>query len=284
MKRALLFASLILLCGLSPLRAQTITSVTGTILDPEALPYASGTVTATLVGAASGVSPILTATGASVLSPSTAQMDNGGKFSLGLVANGSITPASTTYSFRFCAPALQPPLASTNQSCFSITGVTVAGSSQDISTTANASAVSLVRHWIPTRVYATAGTAGVASITATTMTTAPTIPASGRLYNLSGYVTQTVLGASCAGNSTVVLNLIYQDPNAAAPQTQAIGTFTVTTNGTLGIVPLTANAYAGAITFVAKAGTVVQFSTTYTAGGSCSPAPTVQVFPVLELM
>lgn len=109
------------------------------------------------------------------------------------------------------------------------------------------------------------------------------IPAAGTHYLFTGYVTQTVLGASCAGNTTVVLNAIFQDPNAASAQTQAIATFTVTTNGTLGIVPITANTYAGQFSFVAKAGTVVQCSTTLTAGGSCSPTPTVQVFPILEI-
>jgi hypothetical protein len=34
---------------------------------------------------------------------------------------------------------------------------------------------------------------------------------------------------------------------------------------------------------VAKASTAVQFSTTFTPGGSCAPAPTVQLFPTLTL-
>jgi hypothetical protein len=105
----------------------------------------------------------------------------------------------------------------------------------------------------------------------------------GTTYTFSGYVTETIVGTSCANTSTVVLNAIFQDPNAAGAQTTPIGTFTITTNGTLGIVPLTANAYAGKITFVAKPSTNVQYSTTKTDDGACSPAATVQVFPILEL-
>jgi hypothetical protein len=275
---------LIVLCFLSfPAHSQTITAVTGTIMDPQGLPYGDGTVTATLVGTSGGASPTVTATGAPILAPSTAATDRTGLFNMGLIANASITPASTTYTFRFCARPTPAPFASTTQSCFTITGVTITGSSQDLSATANASAVSLAQTWNPSRIFATLPAAGVASLSATTMTTAPAIPASGTSYTFTGYVTQTVLGMSCAGNTTIVLNVIYQDPNAASPQTQAIATFTVTTNGTLGIVPLTANVYAGDFSFIAKAGTAVQYSTTYTAGGSCSPAPAVQVFPKLEL-
>lgn len=280
-----LFCSALLLalclCG-SVAHSQTITAVTGTILDPQGIPYAGGTVTATLIGTSGGATPTVTATGAPVVGTPVASMNGSGVFNMGLIANGSITPASTTYTFRFCAPAIQGPLAGITQSCFTITGVTIAGASQDLSATANASSVSLAQTWNPSRIFNTLPAAGTASLSATTMTTAPAIPATGTRYVLGGYISQTVLGTSCAGNTTIVLNAIFQDPNAAAPQTTAIATFTVTTNGTLGIVPITANAYGGAIAFVAKPSTVVQYSTTYSLGGSCSPGPTVQVFPVLE--
>jgi len=115
------------------------------------------------------------------------------------------------------------------------------------------------------------------------MATAPTIPTVGTTYRFAAYVSQTVLGSGCAGNSTIAVNVITQDPNAASAQTTAAATFTVTTNGTLGVVPITTELQ-NPFTFRAKAGTVVQFSTTYTPGGSCSPAPTVQIYPVLEQM
>jgi hypothetical protein len=129
--------------------------------------------------------------------------------------------------------------------------------------------------------YYSPSSATTSSIGATTMVTVDAGgSSSANTYQFSAYVDQTVLGASCSGNSTVVVNVIFQDPNAASAQTQAIGTFTITTNGTLGIVPLTTPP--GVLLIRAKTATNVQYSTTYTPGGSCSPAPTYQVYPILE--
>lgn len=282
-----------ILCGLAFLAlclcasvasAQTITTVTGTITDPQGISFAGGQVTIIVVSPSAGVSPTVTATGVPLLQPQVVQLSSSGSFSVGVVANASISPASTTYTIRACPAALAPPIGSSTQNCITATGVTISGASQDVSATLNAlSTNSLAQQWNPSRIFNTAPAAGTSSLSATTMVTAPAIPATGTRYNLSTYITQTVLGASCAGNTTIVVNLIYQDPNAASAQTNPIATYTVTTNGTLGIVPLTANVYSGSQSFVAKAGTVVQYSTTYTPGGSCSPAPAVQFFPVLEL-
>ena len=126
--------------------------------------------------------------------------------------------------------------------------------------------------------YFTPSAATTASIGATPMVTVDGAPAN--IYRLSAYLTQTVLGASCAGNSTIVVNAIHQDTSAASLQTQAIGTWTVTTNGTLGIIPLTT--FPGMLVFLGKNGTLVEYSTTFSAGGACSPAPTYQVYPILE--
>lgn len=268
--------------------AQTITAVTGTVIDPQGLPFANGSVTPVIVGPGTGVSLTVTATGAPVFNPPSVATSSTGSFSMNLIANGSISPSSSTYTFVVCSPAYisqnDITTLSGNGLCFTVTGITISGASQDISATLNASAFSLARQWNSSRLYSTAPAAGTASIGATTMlASVPAIPATGTRYSFTSYITQTVLGASCAGNSTIVVNAIFQDPNAASAQTTAIATYTVTTNGTLGIVPLTANNYGGAITFVAKPGTAIQFSTTFTPGGSCSPAPTVQLFPVLEL-
>jgi hypothetical protein len=268
----------------SPAAAQTITSVTGTILDPNNVPYAGATVVVTLQAPSGGASPTVTASGTPVIMPVNIVTSSTGSIpTLNLIANASITPASTTYSFRFCAPVVPPPIG-TGNSCFTITGVTIAGASQDLSVTANAASLPLVQVSNQSRLFNTLPAAGTASIGATTMVAAvPAIPATGTHYVFSVYATQTVLGTSCAGNTTIAINAIVQDPNAAAPQTTAMATFTVTTNGTLGIIPLTASVYGGNMPFLAKAGSVVQYSTTFTPGGSCAPAPTVQVVPTLEL-
>jgi hypothetical protein len=284
MRRKIFFALLILIAFLAPIatHAQTITTVSGKVIDPGGLEYANGQLTITLVGVSGGASPTVTATGSPVIPSQTVNLDSSAQFSVGLVANGSITPASTTYSFRVCGLGVPFPVGATTQSCFSVTGVTISGATQSLSATLNAASVRQVRTWEPGRVFFTLPTAGTSSISATTMdAVVPSTPATWLPYTFQAYISQTVLGASCAGNSTITVNLIYQDVNAAAPQTQAIGTYTVTTNGTLGIVPLTSNAYAGRITFTAAPASAIQYSTTYSAGGSCSPAPAVQIYPVL---
>jgi hypothetical protein len=284
MRRKIFFALLLLAAVLAPIatHAQTITTASAKVLDPAGLEYANGQLTISLVPPSGGVSPYVTATGSPIILSQTVNLDNNASFSVGLVANGSITPASTTYTFRVCGIAIPFPIGANTQSCFTVTGITISGSTQSISANLNSASVRLARTWAPERVFFTLPAAGTSSISATTMDAAvPSTPATGIPYTFEAYISQTVLGASCAGNSTITVNLIYQDVNAAAPQTQAIGTYTVTTNGTLGIVPLTSNAYAGRITITSAPASVVQYSTTYSAGGSCSPAPAVQVFPVL---
>jgi hypothetical protein len=285
MRKKILISLFFLASCLVPLSssAQTITTVTGTIQDPQGIAFEGGQVTINVVSPSGGVTPTVTATGVPLIAPLVVSLSPTGTFSVGVVANASISPASTTYTIRACPVAVQPPIGSSTQNCATITGQTISGASQDVSALLTAAASSLVQTWNPSRIFNTIPASGTASLGPTTMVTAPTIPATGTRYNFSSYITQTVLGTSCAGNTTIVLNVIFQDPNAAAPQTTAIATYTVTTNGTLGIVPLTANVYSGGISFVAKAGTVVQYSTTFTPGGSCAPAPTVQFFPVLEL-
>jgi hypothetical protein len=81
----------------------------------------------------------------------------------------------------------------------------------------------------------------------------------------------------------VLAGMLFFAPPSWAQFTSVSATYTVSTNGTLGIVPMTANVYAGQFSLQAKAGTVMQYSTTYSPGGSCFPVPTVQVFPILEL-
>lgn len=127
-------------------------------------------------------------------------------------------------------------------------------------------------------VYTTASGSVSASIGST-----PMLVTSGSAQTLrfGGYITQTVLGTGCVSNTTIVLNIIFKDPNAVANQTQAIATFTVTNNGTLGIVPMTTNTQFPIYVRTAATQTT-SYSTTYTAGGSCAPAPSYQFFPMLE--
>ena len=288
----------LLLCMVSVLTAQVQNGqFTGTVTDPNGTPFYSGKLTISFVNT-SGAQALL---GGNPLAQTTfsAALDTAGSFSIsGIPRNDQIGNATgTQWNFQVTAKD--------GGSGFN-SSITINSASQSVSTTLNAAAVRITFPPGETNqppcapgqtvvgvglvlgcgggvstIYNTAPAAGTASITATTMATAPAQPAATN-YLFSAYITQTVLGSSCAGNTTVVINAIFQDPNAASAQTQAIGTFTVTTNGTLGIVPLTTTP--GLLMIRAKAGTVVQFSTTYSIGGSCSPGPTVQVFPNLAMV
>ena len=137
----------------------------------------------------------------------------------------------------------------------------------------------------PCIVYSTASASTNANINATTMATAG---GSGNTYRFGWYFTNTVLGTSCTGNSTVQVNLIWQDPSEAAPGTSPVENALVigsgTFNGVLGPIPTHAN-YINSFNTApirAAAGTAVQYSVTFVAGANCAPAPKYQVFPVLE--
>ena len=292
MKRIFFVSAALLLLLMIPglLSAQTLTTVTATVLDPNGIAYANGTVTFTLVNA-SGV-PSFASTpqiGGSNISGFVGPvgLSATGVLSVNLPCNSAgggctvITPAGTQWIPTVCASPAQLPIG-TGQGCFTTAGITITGATQDISATLNASALNLAQKVSIARIYNTTPAAGTASIGATTMVTAPAQPAAGTHYQFRSYATQTVLGTSCTTNTTVVVNVIFQDPNAAGPQTVVLGTFSVTNNGTLGIVPVTSGD--SDVSIVAKPGTVVQFSTTYTAGANCAPAPTVQVFPNLIVL
>lgn len=95
-----------------------------------------------------------------------------------------------------------------------------------------------------------------------------------KLYHFDWEVSLTVVGASCTGSTTVVVNAVLTDPNTSSPQTIALGTITIASlgNGTLGYVA------DGSESFYVKTGTALQYSTTsYTAGSGCGTNPTYQV-------
>ncbi len=137
----------------------------------------------------------------------------------------------------------------------------------------------------PCVVYSTVSASTNIGIAATTMATAG---AGGNTYRLSAYFDQTVLGVACTGNSTINFHLLFTDPNAAASVDDILAgseiqtglyasNFVITTNGAVG-------RDIGSISIVirAKASTVVQYRTAYSTGAGCAPAPSYQVYPILE--
>jgi hypothetical protein len=147
-------------------------------------------------------------------------------------------------------------------------GLLTAGSNITLTSTAYGTSIAT------SSAYNTAHAAGTSSISATTMITSAAATA---LYEFNFYIDETVAGTSCVGNTTVAVNAIWTDPNASTATTLTVGTFTISTNGTVG------NSLAGSpVQIAAKASTAIQFSTTYTAGTGCSSSPTVQLYPALR--
>lgn len=132
----------LLLCLLlaMPALAQN-TSVTGTVTDPNGLPYAGGTVMPQLI-LLGGASP--TVNGFFYIPPtSPSGLNSAGAFSVTLPANASISPAGSQWKFTVCSGAGSiQPAGGKGSVCFSVT-VTISGSSQDLSTTLQAAAPAL---------------------------------------------------------------------------------------------------------------------------------------------
>jgi hypothetical protein len=146
---------------------------------------------------------------------------------------------------------------------------------------------STVNGGVPALRYKTALTTGNSSIGATTILTSPSASTG---YRISFYTLQIAAGTSCVAASTIVANVIFTDPAAAGSATQEVAAWSIATNGTANTpVPLGSGTLGGvsvvsptSFVFQQKASTVIQVSSTYTAGTSCSPAPTVSILPVLE--
>jgi hypothetical protein len=134
MKRfSVLLCVLCVLCGGA--FAQTITAVSGQVLDPNGVPYVNCTVLPQFVNVSGGATPTVTANGGPVIPPtSPVNCDSTANFSVSVIANGSVTPASTTWKFLICsAPGTSyPDPGSLGPKCFTTAGITITGSTQNI--------------------------------------------------------------------------------------------------------------------------------------------------------
>jgi hypothetical protein len=119
------------------------TLVTGTVVDPNTLPYANATILSVLV-LPGNVSPTLN--GQSYLQPTQASsLDSTGHFAVRLADNNILLPSGTKWNFTVCSAGgtVQPSLGK-GPICFSLAApITISGSSQDISTQLNAVALAL---------------------------------------------------------------------------------------------------------------------------------------------
>jgi hypothetical protein len=127
--------------GMAQAQCSSYTQVTGTVTDPNGVPWSTGTVTATL--SPTSASPTCT-NGSGVPVPFSAQigptpLDSTGSFSLSLPPNSIITPGSTQWAFTFNISGVAPPFGKGPQT-FSVT-VTISGSSQSITSQITAAPV-----------------------------------------------------------------------------------------------------------------------------------------------
>lgn len=136
------------------------TTVTGTVTDPNGVPYSNGTIAPVLVNN-SGQS--VTLNGFAYTPPTQATgLDTSGKFVLNLPANGNLSPGGTTWNFWVCsAVGTVNPSIGTGSQCFTLSSpLTIAGASQDISTQLQAAALALTKGGAATSVPWSGVTAG----------------------------------------------------------------------------------------------------------------------------
>jgi hypothetical protein len=138
--RRLIFAlGLSALLSGTPAVAQNFTAVSGTILDPNSLPYSNCAITAELVPA--GTNP--TINGAAIGGLNRASCDVNGNFSMTLGSNAVILPGGTQWKFTVTEVGIAPPAGFGPQSFSTI--ITISGASQNISAALAVPALALAR-------------------------------------------------------------------------------------------------------------------------------------------
>lgn len=153
MKRILILISILPLLLALPAMAQT-TAVSGTVTDPNGIPYAFGTILPQFVNVSGGASPTFTATGFPMLPPTTpSTLSATGTFSFSLGSNTSLTPSSTHWQFLICSG--QGTIAQafgTGNQCFTTGLITITGATQSITTNITSVPSLIVLGNIPTLV------------------------------------------------------------------------------------------------------------------------------------
>jgi hypothetical protein len=139
--RRVFLAGLLLLCAL-PAQAQR-TTVTGTVTDPNSIPYANGTIKAILVP--TGGNPTLNGAQIPGTYGPTPLDGTGSLVPMSLPDNNVISPGGTQYVFTVCETPGIPPPEGFGSVCFDSAPITITGASQVITTQLNAAAKALGR-------------------------------------------------------------------------------------------------------------------------------------------
>lgn len=229
MKLRLLFLSLLLAL---PAWAQ-FTTVTGTVTDPNGLPYAYGTIASAI---ASSGTPQFTATAALYIQPTQATgLDTTGTFQMRLADVTALTPGGSTYSFTVCSSQGSVPFSfGKGPQCFTINGVSISGSSQDIGATLRAAAPAL------TVTFAGGGTVtGTGTANTLAMWTGTSALGNSLISQATGTITAaptSVIGFSFLGTtptgSSCVTSASATIPTGIQPGTQGCAKITAQINDT----------------------------------------------------
>lgn len=124
---------------LTSLASAQFTTVTGTVLDPNSVPYANGTITAQLV--LSGTTP--TINGGSFSMTGSAGLDKTGSFIMRL-ADSLVMSPNANWSFTVCSSGgTVQPAGGTGPQCFTPAPITITGASQSITAQLHAAALAL---------------------------------------------------------------------------------------------------------------------------------------------
>lgn len=116
-------------------QAQSQTSVTGTVIGSDGIPWVGGSITATIVsagGTSFSLTPCSSGAGCPV-APTTSPtgIAAGGTYSMSPWRNGSILPSGTTYTFTATINGLITPVGTGSQTC-TVSGVTLSSASQTV--------------------------------------------------------------------------------------------------------------------------------------------------------
>lgn len=228
MKRCFLIAVLLL----SSSAFAQFTLVTGTVTDPNGVPYALGTIAPLLITSAT---PTFTATGQLYFPPSQASgLDGTGHFLVRIADNTALTPGGTTWNFTVCSAigTVQPSFG-TGPQCFKLAApITISGASQDISTNLNAVAPALTLPFGAGGSVSGSGTAHLpaiwstsSSLTDTTLTDNFTAPNTGSVANSRIADWQTTFDTSGTQTITNLYTFGFQ------PRSINAGASTAWTNG-----------------------------------------------------
>lgn len=285
------------ICGgfidLTPAAAAQFTTVSGTVTDPSGLPYANGTITATLITSASP-----TLNGLPYAPPTQpVGLSSVGSFVMQLADNTQLSPGGTQWQFQACSAAgTVQPAGGKGPVCFTSAAITISGASQDISAQLQTAALPLSSN-SAAPIFSTPVTGLSMSTSANVVISGPTTmvtPAVNGTYRFVMEIAQTTLGSggTCTAG-TVSMSLSYKNPDSGV--TYAL---TTTGQGLWRSLPLSntsnsAGAIAGGVNginndfmmvpidFRAASGVAIQYQIVEVTANNCTTPPVLAARPAL---